>query len=1184
MTGSSITFGWYLFGSRQATASCDLAGTKFVQLRGSIPTARRQVWRVQPRAAAAVTRELAMAMDGWNPTPDPRSVIVCESGESAAARFTVLTDRLVRMEWSPDGRFEDRASQVFVNRRLTPPEFKVERDGMQTRITTSRLALSFWGDGKAFHRDNLRVEFDLNGARARWRPGTADVGNLGGTTRTLDMVDGACPVEPGLLSRDGWVIVDDSQRLVFQPAEKGASGVASWDWMAPRNAPPGAIDWYIFAYGRDYKAALKDYTRVAGRIPLPPRYVFGSWWSRYWAYTEEELIGLVEEFRLHDVPVDVLVIDMDWHLDGWTGYTWNPEYFPDPERFLCWTDTHGLQITLNLHPADGVGAHESAFIDVCRDMGLDPKQTALVPFDSTDPRFLESYFQRLHWPLEKMGVDFWWMDWQQGNTTRIPGLDPLWWLNHAHWEDLKRREVVDPIRRGRRPLVFSRWGGLGNHRYPIGFSGDTYSTWKSLAWQPPFTAMAGNVGYAYWSHDIGGHQPGPVDPELYARWVQFGALSPVLRTHTSKNPLGERRIWTSPRREFRTMREAFRLRYALIPYIYTASRRCYDEGIPLCRPLYLHWPRIEESYRRPGQYLFGDDLLAAPVTEPGDATGRSAATTVWLPPGSWTHWYTGETIEGPCERELLTPVDQIPLFAGQGAIIPTAPPMRWSSEKPLEPLLLHVFPGQSGSTRLYEDDGEAAAYQSGACAWTPIEMRRDGRMLTLSIGRAEGAYEGMLEKRSIDVRLRDQWPATGVVVEGTLLARSAPGSDVGWWYDRSELAIVIRLPHTSVRHQSTIEVALSGSDEASLRAGLRGWMHTLERVATLLGSRAPVELTEALRVVREAPTDDNFAPIVSGLVAMDVWQLATAVAAINLRDDGALTAARDEAICLLLGLSCRVEIDTDGTAAGQLRTRATARLMRGQGIELSTVVEASRPWKARDAVTSVRTLASGPTIIGSEQTWQTERTLQHTMLRAQVSVRSARAEQEEIRLYFNQSVLPSINGWWVVGPFDAPFGPKQLNSPFEPERTVDLSASYAGGGGRRISWKRIERRLASGDDPRCEFVVDLHKALGAHYDDAVAYALTRIRSAEDGPAVLALGSDDGVVVWVDGVEVHRHQVQRGYGSKQDRVPITLRRGTNTILLKVGQADGAWAFGAHLDDQDGQALTGVEVMLDGPPMP
>src|SRR5262249_12796642 len=244
-------------------------------------------------------------------------------------------------------------------------------------------------------------------------------------------------------------------------------------WPRPRKRP-GATDWYFMAYGHDYPRALADYTRIAGRIPLPPRFAFGTWWSRYWAYSEPELRQLVREFQDHHVPLDVLVIDMDWHLDGWTGYTWNPKYFPDPEGFLKWVHEQGLRVTLNLHPAEGVGKQEKQFADFARRMGFDPAKIDGVPFDPADPKFVEAYFDLLHHPLEKQGVDFWWIDWQQGMQTRIAGLDPLWWLNYLHWMDMEQRAEQTH----RRPLLFSRWGGLGNHRYQIGFSGDTYSNWQ----------------------------------------------------------------------------------------------------------------------------------------------------------------------------------------------------------------------------------------------------------------------------------------------------------------------------------------------------------------------------------------------------------------------------------------------------------------------------------------------------------------------------------------------------------------------------------------------------------------------------------------------------------------------------------------------------------------------------------
>ena len=250
-----------------------------------------------------------------NPVADPKAIVTM-----GHARFTVLTSRLIRMEWSADGHFEDHASFVFLNRYLPVPAFSKELTANQVAIDTGELRLVYnpSGDGR-FTPENLKVSFTLNGKPVEWKPGTPDTGNLQGTTRTLDGARGGKtrePIEPGLISHDGWVVVDDSTRPLFDSADfsfsKGEN--SEWPWVMLR--PPGERqDWYFFGYGHDYKQALGDYVRVAGRIPLPPRFAFGAWWSRYWAYSDQELEDLVKGFRQNGVPLDVLVIDMDWHLN-----------------------------------------------------------------------------------------------------------------------------------------------------------------------------------------------------------------------------------------------------------------------------------------------------------------------------------------------------------------------------------------------------------------------------------------------------------------------------------------------------------------------------------------------------------------------------------------------------------------------------------------------------------------------------------------------------------------------------------------------------------------------------------------------------------------------------------------------------------------------------------------------------
>ena len=747
----------------------------------------------------------------YSPVADSKAVVL-----EGHARFTVLTPQLIRMEWAADGKFEDHASFVFLNRRLPVPQFTEKKDGSKLTIETSGLVLTYdataANDGK-FTADNLTITLHVDGKLVTWHPGTPDTGNLQGTTRTLDGARGDKTREPigeGLVSRDGWTLVDDSDRPLFDSDNfTFAQGEKSeWPWVMQRPAGDRQ-DWYFFGYGHDYKQALHDYVTVAGRIPLPPRFAFGAWWSRYWAYSDQELDNLVRGFHENDVPLDVLVIDMDWHLNkqqlqamhetdqsghdlGWSGYTWNPLLFPDPKAFLDHIHEEGLKTTLNLHPASGVQPWEAAYPAMATAMGIDPATRKYVPFDITNKKFATNYMDLLHHPLEKQGIDFWWLDWQQEANTQTPGVNPTWWLNYVHFTDQQRE--------GKRPLLFHRWGGLGNHRYQIGFSGDTISVWDSLAFQPWFTATAANVGYAYWSHDIGGHMPGAVDPELYTRWIQFGAFSPILRTHTTKNPDSERRIWAYPEPYSSIMRDTFHLRYALEPYLYTEARRTYDTGVAFLRPLYYDWPEQDAAYTTKNEYVFGSDMLVAPVTTPVDPDTHLAKESVWIPEGQWVERASGKTLSGPRMVDRNFSIDQIPVYIKAGAIVPMQPPMRYTGEKPVDPLIVNVYPiedRQSSSYKLYEDASNSEAYKRGVCAWTTLEARQSGDTLTVDIDPVEGSYPGMLPGRGYEIRLPGDWPPASVTANGT---------KADWRYEGNTLTTVITVPRASVHTKMRIEI------------------------------------------------------------------------------------------------------------------------------------------------------------------------------------------------------------------------------------------------------------------------------------------------------------------------------------------------------------------------------------------
>jgi alpha-glucosidase (family GH31 glycosyl hydrolase) len=837
-----------------------------------------------------------------NPVADPRAVVVI-----GHARFTVLTPEMVRMEWAADSKFEDHASLVFINRRLSVPDFEKHLEqsntGQTLTLKTGALELKYTAatgtDGK-FNADDLSIAFTLNGKLCVWHPGTPDAGNLLGTTRTLDGARGDKtkePIDPGLISRDGWTLVDDSTRPLFDSANfKFSQGAQSpWPWVMSRPAGDRQ-DWYFLGYGHNYKQALGDYVRVAGRIPLPPRFVFGAWWSRYWAYSDQELNDLVHGFRENDVPLDVFVIDMDWHVPvtqlqgkqdqsgqrlGWTGYTWNKTLFPDPQQFLKNIHDEGLKVTLNMHPASGVQPWEKPYPEMARSMGIDPATKKFVPFDITSKKFATNYMDILHHPLEKEGIDFWWLDWQQQMTTALPGVNPTWWLNYVHFTDQERE--------GKRPLLFHRWGGLGNHRYQIGFSGDTISVWDSLAFQPWFTATAANVGYAYWSHDIGGHVPGVVDPELYTRWIQFGAFSPVLRTHTTKNPDAERRIWAYPEPYSSIMRDAFQLRYALQPYIYTEARRTYDTGVAFLRPLYYDWPEAPQAYTARNEYMFGENMFAAPVTQPVDSTSQLAVEHVWIPEGEWIEWPTGKHFTGPLTVDRSFSIKEVPVYIRAGAIVPMQPKMRYTGEKPVDPLIINVFPmqnGQRSSYRVYEDTNKSETYKQGVCAWTEIDAHRSGPTMEVDVHPVLGHYPGMLHVRGYELRLPADWPPTSMTVNGRKLNLDQNGNGLGWHYDGNTLTTIVNVPHFATTEHVRLRIYRDPAlvaHEAELD-GFEGAMTRLRNAYDSLNQTSPSAWSpESLIFAMQTGNRMSYAPATAG-AEIDQFQNAYQKAMVSARE------------------------------------------------------------------------------------------------------------------------------------------------------------------------------------------------------------------------------------------------------------------------------------------------------------
>ena len=755
------------------------------------------------------------------------------------ARFTLLTDRMVRCEWSEDGTFEDRPSLTFVNRSMPEVRHTFERKDGGVVITTARMRLEWTGG--AFTEKNLTA----NGVAVL----SPDRENLLGTMRTIDgrssIPDLLPRMEKGILSRRGVTVVDDTATPLF------VKGGEYWkEWVAERpKRPAGAYhDLTVFAYGHDYKGCLGDYVKVAGRIPLPPRWAFGYWWSRFWPDSDSDYREVVRTFDSLGIPIDVCVIEMYWHETwnigdrpdlrdesgqrvGWGGYTWNRRYFPDQKATFRFLHERGLKAPLNMHPACGIPPMEECYARFKRDYGW--KGTGAIPFRGDDERWAEVYFKDIVEPLEGDGADFFWLDWQQGLMSKDkPSLSNTFWLNHLFFEHSKEAsgttEKADAMNRvppskepmggTRRPIIYHRWGGLGSHRYQIGFSGDGKVSWSMLGAIPWFTATASNVGYGYWGHDLGGHMKPEgndgANGELYTRWLQCGVFTPIFRTHTTKDRRLERRIWKFGG-HFLTLREAFRLRYRLAPYIYTAAREAYDTGVSVCRPMYYDWPEDAEAYCATNAYMFGNDILVAPVTSPVDPVTKEAEVEVWLPKGEWYDVSRGELLKGGRKLKRGYMIEETPWFAKAGAVIPMYPDSVNRLGNPgTDDLVLFCVPGASRgvSASIYEDGGDNADY---ATSFRRTAIRREGTRVT--VAPRKGAYTLTFPLAAVPKR---------VTVNGKACA---------WEYDAEDLAVVVKTQAQDGTRETVVELVYADKTDARERvppvlSGLKG---EYTRVASL---------------------------------------------------------------------------------------------------------------------------------------------------------------------------------------------------------------------------------------------------------------------------------------------------------------------------------------------------------------
>ena len=791
----------------------------------------------------------------WGPTDPVANPTAVLSFPDTNVRFTILTDRVIRIEQGPG---EDRKTLTVINRNLRVPKFSSSTDenGILT-VSTDYLTLKYNTLGQTLNSTSLSItgkfdhsdqgdgDDDNNDTDKEWMwkyGDTGDEGNLLGTIRTLDnsnIVSLKCSnqpteqhCEPGLISRNGFAIVDDSRNWALRDGDN--SGVEWWDGKNKNQ-----VDLYIFGHGHDYKAALSDFVKIGGRIPLLPRYTFGVWFSRWYDYNPSSSKAIVDTFQELSLPLDVFVLDMNWHSkQNWTGYSWDEHLFSPSEDAIAYLKHNNLAVTLNLHDANGLNPWETRYEDMCQALNWPVQKNMTIPFTIDNKKIMLALEDVVLKPLEEEnGVDFWWIDWQQGEDKYGGDGDkknPTIWTAHIRSTDRYRRHETD-----KRAMVLARWGGLGSHRYPVHFSGDAAVSWSQLAFQPYFSMTATNVG-AIWSHDVAGYLS---SPELFTRWIQWSVVSGVVRTHdkgmsagrcakNDRNTCTTTEPWNAPPNFAMANYKALRLRAMLIPYIYTLAHEAYESGLWFVRPLYYDFPKLDGAYSTAqppdsktqydsdSQFMFGNDILAIPVVRPANTTTSLALLNVWIPPGTWVGLSGGQVLVGEEQgtaAHINADIDEIPLFAKAGAVIPSISVLSGSTiglaMKPYNHLIWTIYLAEGaplkGSGTVYEDDGISTVYLAGQSAETVgVYEYEDNRAKFRFKVETHGFYSGIPPTRATTLKIINVLPPLKVSAMNKTIPFSRFQKVGCWSYDALQGAVIVELPPVPVSTTVDFEMDL----------------------------------------------------------------------------------------------------------------------------------------------------------------------------------------------------------------------------------------------------------------------------------------------------------------------------------------------------------------------------------------
>ncbi len=579
-------------------------------------------------------------------------------------------------------------------------------------------------------------------SRKEWFYGQKEVKNYGGTTLSLDKTLKMPALNKGLISPDLFVVLDDSNSILLD----NDSNVYKRE--------NDSKDLYILAYGNDFNEVLTDYFTLTGYPAFIPRYSLGNWWSRDMPYLDEHIATLLNKFRNNNIPISIFLFDNDWSLKDpkkskTSGFTFNPKLIRDPAKLIEFIHSMNIRVGVKVNPKDGIFQHEAYFPNAREYIQVNKQ--GFIDFNPFDARFMDLYLKIFIHPLENLGIDFFWNDYDI-----LENRNTLFILNDYMKKDLERT--------GKRSLVLGRNANYAPHRYPILYSGHNEISFEVLKFLPLYNITASNIGVSYWSHDVDGSVGGIEDDELYIRSVQFGVFSPFLRFNTEFGTYYKREPWRWDVVTNNIVSYYLRLRNQLIPYLYTEIYHYHKEGIPLIKPFYYDYPFVYDDPVYINQYFFGSSMLISPIVKTSDPLIDRTIQKFFIPDGVWYDFKTGKKFIGNKKYVSFYNIEDYPVFVKAGGIIPTAGINDLMSTEPPKELEIHVFPGNSNSYNLYEDDGLTNNYLKGSYCVTNIEYNYLANNYTLIIRNVEGKSDLLFQKRNYKIRFRNTKMATNVKV------------------------------------------------------------------------------------------------------------------------------------------------------------------------------------------------------------------------------------------------------------------------------------------------------------------------------------------------------------------------------------------------------------------------------------